>query len=56
MPSPDIVATAAQLACLLEVSASKPGNVSPTQRFRECAIRALPRERSRDRACDDARR
>lgn len=35
MPSPDIVATAAQLACLLEVSASKPGNVSPTQRFRD---------------------
>lgn len=33
--SPDVVATAAQLACLLEVSASKPGNVSPTQRFRD---------------------
>lgn len=33
--APDMVATAAQLACLLEVSASKPGNVSPTQRFRD---------------------
>jgi triphosphoribosyl-dephospho-CoA synthase len=33
--SPDVVATAAQLACLLEVSASKPGNVSPTQGFRD---------------------
>jgi triphosphoribosyl-dephospho-CoA synthase len=29
------VATAAQLACLIEVSASKPGNVSPTQHFRD---------------------
>lgn len=33
--SPDVVATAAQLACLLEVAASKPGNVSPTQHFRD---------------------
>jgi triphosphoribosyl-dephospho-CoA synthase len=33
--SPDMVAIAAQVACLLEVSASKPGNVSPTQRFRD---------------------
>lgn len=32
---PDVVATAAQLACLLEVSASKPGNVSPAQHFRD---------------------
>lgn len=31
----DQVAAAAQLACLLEVSASKPGNVSPQQHFRD---------------------
>lgn len=29
------VAAAAQLACLLEVSASKPGNVTPTRRFED---------------------
>jgi triphosphoribosyl-dephospho-CoA synthase len=34
-PSPDVVATAAQLACLIEVSAAKPGNVSPRQHFRD---------------------
>ena len=33
--SPDVVATAAQLACLIEVSAAKPGNVSPTRHFRD---------------------
>ncbi len=33
--SADVVATAGQLACLLEVSASKPGNVSPTRHFRD---------------------
>jgi len=33
--SPDVVATAAQLACLIEVSASKPGNVSPARHFRD---------------------
>jgi len=33
--SPDLVAIAGQLACLLEVSASKPGNVSPTRHFRD---------------------
>lgn len=32
---PDVVATAAQLACLIEVSASKPGNVSPARHFRD---------------------
>jgi triphosphoribosyl-dephospho-CoA synthase len=31
--TPDNVATAAQLACLLEVSAEKPGNVTPTRAF-----------------------
>ncbi len=31
----DAVATAGQLACLLEVSASKPGNVSPARQFRD---------------------
>jgi triphosphoribosyl-dephospho-CoA synthase len=31
--APNLVATAAQLACLLEVSAPKPGNVSPGQHF-----------------------
>lgn len=33
--SPDSVATAAQLACLLEVSAPKPGNVSPGRHFHD---------------------
>jgi triphosphoribosyl-dephospho-CoA synthase len=33
--SADVVATAGQLACLLEVSASKPGNVSPTHHFHD---------------------
>ena len=33
--SPDSVATAAQLACLLEVSAPKPGNVSPGHHFHD---------------------
>jgi len=33
--SPDSVATAAQLACLLEASAAKPGNVSPGRHFRD---------------------
>ncbi len=33
--SPDIVATAAQLACLLEASVEKPGNVTPTHAFRD---------------------
>src|SRR5215469_390898 len=33
--STDAVAIAGQLACLLEVSASKPGNVSPTRHFRD---------------------
>jgi triphosphoribosyl-dephospho-CoA synthase len=33
--TPDAVATAAQLACLLEVSAAKPGNVSPTRHFHD---------------------
>lgn len=31
--TPDTVAAAAQLACLLEVSAEKPGNVTPTHDF-----------------------
>ena len=31
--TPDRVAAAAQLACLLEVSAEKPGNVTPTHSF-----------------------
>jgi triphosphoribosyl-dephospho-CoA synthase len=33
--TPDIVAAAAQLACLLEVSAEKPGNVTPTHAFHD---------------------
>jgi triphosphoribosyl-dephospho-CoA synthase len=33
--TPDLVAAAAQLACLLEVSAEKPGNVTPTQAFQD---------------------
>lgn len=33
--TPDSVATAAQLACLLEVSAPKPGNVSPGRHFHD---------------------
>jgi triphosphoribosyl-dephospho-CoA synthase len=33
--SPDSVATAAQLACLLEASAPKPGNVSPGRHFQD---------------------
>jgi triphosphoribosyl-dephospho-CoA synthase len=33
--SPDAVATAAQLACLLEASAPKPGNVSPGRHFHD---------------------
>jgi triphosphoribosyl-dephospho-CoA synthase len=33
--SPDSVATAAQLACLLEASAPKPGNVSPGRHFHD---------------------
>ena len=33
--TPEDVATAAQLACLLEVSAPKPGNVSPGLHFRD---------------------
>jgi triphosphoribosyl-dephospho-CoA synthase len=32
---PEEVATLAQLACLLEATASKPGNVSPTRSFRD---------------------
>lgn len=35
MTAPVDVATAAQLACLLEVSAPKPGNVSPGRHFRD---------------------
>jgi len=35
MVKPDFVASAAQLACLLEVSAAKPGNVSPGQHFHD---------------------
>jgi triphosphoribosyl-dephospho-CoA synthase len=33
--SPDVVATAAELACLLEVSAVKPGNVAPGRHFHD---------------------
>jgi triphosphoribosyl-dephospho-CoA synthase len=33
--SPDFVASAAQLACLLEASAPKPGNVSPARHFHD---------------------
>lgn len=33
--TPDFVAAAAQLACLLEVSAEKPGNVTPTHSFHD---------------------
>jgi triphosphoribosyl-dephospho-CoA synthase len=35
MVNPDFVASAAQLACLLEVSAPKPGNVSPGRHFHD---------------------
>jgi triphosphoribosyl-dephospho-CoA synthase len=35
--TPDIVAAAAQLACLLEASAEKPGNVTPRQAFANMA-------------------
>ncbi len=35
MRAPDQVAVAAQLACLLEVSAPKPGNVSPGRHFHD---------------------
>ena len=35
MRSPEEVAAAAQLACLLEVSAPKPGNVSPARHFHD---------------------
>ena len=35
MSSPDEIAAAAQLACLLEASAPKPGNVSPGLHFRD---------------------
>jgi triphosphoribosyl-dephospho-CoA synthase len=35
MTTADEVAAAAQLACLLEVSAPKPGNVSPTRHFHD---------------------
>ncbi len=35
MRTPDQVAVAAQLACLLEVSAPKPGNVSPGRHFHD---------------------
>src|ERR671922_2475105 len=35
MNSPADVAAAAQLACLLEVSAPKPGNVSPGRHFHD---------------------
>lgn len=37
MSSPDEVAAAGQLACLLEVSAPKPGNVSPGRDFHDTA-------------------
>lgn len=33
--TPDVVAAAAQLACLLEASAEKPGNVTPTHAFHD---------------------
>ena len=36
--TPEEIATAAQLACLLEVSAPKPGNVSPGRAFRDMAF------------------
>jgi triphosphoribosyl-dephospho-CoA synthase len=36
--TPDRVATVAQLACLLEVSAEKPGNVTPTHSFRDMSF------------------
>jgi triphosphoribosyl-dephospho-CoA synthase len=37
MLTPESVAAAAQLACLLEASAEKPGNVTPTHRFHNMA-------------------
>ena len=43
------VAAAAQLACLLEVSAPKPGNVSPGRHFADIALRGLPGQRRGDR-------
>ena len=35
LASIDTVAVSAQLACLLEVSAEKPGNVTPTHSFED---------------------
>jgi triphosphoribosyl-dephospho-CoA synthase len=57
--TPDEIATAAQLACLLEVSAPKPGNVSPGRGFRDmvfedflasAAAIALPMQRAATRS------
>ena len=43
--TPDEVAAAGQLACLLEVSAPKPGNVSPGPPLPRHAVRGLPGQR-----------
>ena len=47
--TPDEVAAAGQLACLLEVSAPKPGNVSPGRHFHDTQLRGLPGQRRGDR-------
>ena len=44
-----------QLACLLEVSAPKPGNVSPGRRFADMRVRGFPRQ-CRRRSAAAARR
>ena len=50
------IAALAQLACLLEVSAPKPGNVSPGRHFADLTVRGLPDQRRRDRSAVHARR
>ena len=50
------IAALAQLACLLEVSAPKPGNVSPGRHFADLTLRGLPDQRCRDRPAVRARR
>ena len=51
MSTREEIAAAAQLACLLEASAPKPGNVSPGICLPRHALRALSRERRSDRSC-----
>src|SRR5919199_3687978 len=41
--TPDSVAGAAQLACVLEVSAAKPGNITPSHDFRDTSYEDMLR-------------